>query len=205
MVGGSWRALARIERTHELPQIPRPRRLHPILVGDGQGIIGREHVDPRERAPRTADHVEGAAARLLFQRRFLERGLEELARLALSGRARIEPEHSEWQGNAVACLATCHVDQFETAATEVSDDAVRVRNAGDHPFAGKHRLLLRAQQLASETDPFDLTDKVQPVLGVADSRGGHHLRSLHVHMIEQQLETAERGKGPRARLPGKLL
>ena len=65
-----------------------------IFVGDRQRVIGREHVDPRQRAPRPADHVEAAAPGPLAQARFLERRLAAASRaLALAaGDLRVEPQ-----------------------------------------------------------------------------------------------------------------
>ena len=167
---------------------------------DRQRKVGREHVDPCQRAPRSTHHVEGAAARLLFQRRFLERGFQQPSRLTFAAGAGVQPKHAERKRNAGACLAVRNIHQLETAAAEVADNAIRCRNAREHAFAGKRRFLLGAQHRAIEADPLHLADELKAVLGITDCSGRHNLRSLHLHLVEKQLETAERRERLRARL-----
>ena len=66
-----------------------------IFMSDRQRVIGREHVDPGQRAPRAADHVEVAALAALAQARFLERRPKLVARGALAAIACAQAKHAQ--------------------------------------------------------------------------------------------------------------
>ena len=56
-----------IGRPKQLSQLNGALRLHPVLMSDRQWEVGRQHVDARERAPRSADHIEVPASAAVVQ------------------------------------------------------------------------------------------------------------------------------------------
>ena len=56
------------------------------------------------------------------------------------------------QRNAVAQLSFLHVDQFKRAATQIADDAIGFRDAGDHAKGGVARLLLAGEDIDANAD-----------------------------------------------------
>ncbi len=185
---------ARVRGPQQLAQLMGAARLHPVLVGDRKREVGREHVDPRERAPRSADGVEGLAPAALAKPRLLQRGFHRLARLALAVRARIEPQHAERQRDSGCVAVRADFDQLEAPAAEVADNPVGLGDSRPHPFAGKSRFLLGAQHLAVEADVFDRAHELLAILGVADRGRRNHLGVLDLHMVDEQPEAAERGE-----------
>jgi len=84
-------------------------------------------VDARQRAPGAADRVEGAAPARLQRREAAElRGDDLLRLLQRLLRDVLQREPAERQRLALADVMAADVDQFERAAAEVADDAVRL-------------------------------------------------------------------------------
>ena len=95
-----------------------------------------------------------------------------------------------------------HVDQFERAAAEIADDAVRIVDAGDDAQRGKFCLAGARQDLnAGAADALGLGDEVGTVLGVAAGRGGDGEDASDLLDAAQRPESPER----RQRLGNRVL
>ena len=123
----------RIDPPHQAGEFQRLLGADDVAVHDVQRIAGLRHVQLRQRAPGAADRVEGAALAALQQLDVVERVLDDL--LGLLDRAAgavLQGEAAERQRDAGLDAAAVDVDQFERAAAEIADDAVRPVEAGDH-------------------------------------------------------------------------
>ena len=169
-------------------------------MSDRKGEVSDAHVDPRERAPRTADHVEAAAAPALWDAAVAKRRAECLADAALV--RRIDAQHSKRHRNAGRAGAVGDTDQLEAAAAEIAHHAMRTGDAGEDAFTGEARFFAGAQDLAVEADPVELAHELRSVGGVANGGGRHDAGLLHLHVIDEQLEAAECGERTLARFRG---
>ena len=130
----------RMNAAHQPAEFQRLLGAHHIAVHDVQRVAGLRHVEPGERAPGAADRVEYAALARLDVRHLRQRLPDDLVRLLdrFSG-AVLQREAAERQRGAALDACAFHVDQFERAAAEIADDAVRPMKAGHHAERGELR------------------------------------------------------------------
>ena len=100
------------------------------------------HVEPRQRAPRTANEVEGQAPAPSRPAGLLEQAgdLSLESRAALGAECR-DAKHAEREGYAIGDGAGDDADQLQTAAAQVADDAVRLGKGGKYALARRRRFL----------------------------------------------------------------
>ena len=131
-----------------------------IAVHDPQWIFALDDVDPRQRAPGSADRVESAAAAGLDLRDLGNLGFDDafgafqrFVRPILKGKA------AERQRHAAPDAIAAYVNQFQRAAAEIADDAVGLVHAGNHAQRRQLRFA-RARQ------DFDFTPQMRSALAM---------------------------------------
>ena len=176
------------------------------MVRDRQRVMGEQHVEAGERPPRASDHVEGPLAPEFGKACFLH-GPRHLAgqRAIPLLQQWCDTEDSELQRHAAPYLAVLDVNQLETAATEIADDAVGFGNGGEHALPGHLPFLLARQQLRIETNVTDPGEEVGAVRRIAHRRRGDDAGAGHAHLAGQQKEAFERGQRAVLRLFGQRL
>ena len=112
---------------HQVGELERLLRRQHIAVHDVERIAGLPHVQPCERAPSPSDGVEDAALAVLEQTGLLERGPDDLLRLLDRLRRDVlQGETPERQRQAALDPLPLDLGEFERAAAEVADDAIRL-------------------------------------------------------------------------------
>jgi hypothetical protein len=151
---------------------PRDRlRAHLITVCDRQRVAGLAHVEPRETAPGPADKVERQARALPHPACFVDQpGDVAIERLARLGTHAGDSQHAQGKRNALPRLAVADADEFETAAAEIADDAVRVGDGRQHALARADRFLLAGQEFDLKPHRPCGVDQLSAVGGVAHRR-----------------------------------
>src|SRR5690606_10543050 len=86
-----------------------------------------------------------------------------------------------------------NLDQFETAAAEIADKAVRMGNAGENAKTGVARFLTAAQDLDIEIALLlDLGDEFRAVLRFTHGRSCRDHDPLDPHIVNESSIAAER-------------
>ena len=86
-----------------------------------------------------------------------------------------------------------HVDQFERAAAEIADDAVRPVEAGDHAERGQLGLALAGQHLdLGAADPLGRGDEVRAVPASRQAAVASTHSRCDLHGVAQRAEALER-------------
>ena len=161
---------------------------HRIAVDDRQRIAGQVHVEPRQRAPRAADQIE----RQPLARAPSSRCPEAVARPALAARAARDADlrdaqHAEREGDALVHLAAANADQFEAAAAEIADDAVRIR---ERPRARPRRAISppRSPDSTSTSRPSrgGSSEEIRAVRAHRAPRRWRRCGACHVHLAGDQ-------------------
>ena len=115
------------------------------MMKHGQRIIGQMHVQPRKRAPRSADQIKGQIALDILPPRFrehiLDSSVERAPALASDGR---QAQHPERERNAVKHDAAPDANQLEAAAAKITDNAISIGNSRDHPMPRRAGFFLAA-------------------------------------------------------------
>ena len=165
---------------------PAALRPHRILMLHRQRIVGGDHVDPGERAPRAADHVERPPApasrqpALLQRRRKMSRARSLAVGIAST---RSTPSGSE--------IAVTH----RAARTSASSRLPPPRSptmpsapgiADMHAFAGEPRFLLAAQDFAVEADAPRSADELRPLRASRTAAVATDAGALDAHVVDQQ-------------------
>ena len=115
--------------------------------------------------------------------------LDRLAGEVLQGQA------AERQRQAVLDARAFDVDQFERAAAEIADNAVRLVDAGNDAERGELRFALARQNFdLGAADAFGLGDESAAVLRVAAGGGGDRPDFADVLDVAQRLEADQRGQ-----------
>ena len=156
-----------------------PRDL--VLMDDVQRVAGLLDMEPRDRAPRPADEIKRPAGAFAQHRRGRERRFDllddGLAVIAEFG----ESQRPERQADTRADRRRrCRIDphQLDAAAPEIADNAIRIRDAGQH--ARRRQPSLFAAIDDPHRDPakrFDLGGERGAVRGFAH-RGGCNDREV---------------------------
>ena len=125
-----------------------------------------------------------------------ERLLDDL--LGLLDRLRrdvLQREPAERKRHAGPDALPVHLGEFERAAAEVADDAVRPVEAGDHAERGQLRLALAGEHVDLDAaDALGLRDEGRAVLGVAAGRGRDPPKLADLHAVAQRAKAPERGQ-----------
>ena len=117
----------------------------------GKRVAAEVHVEPRERAPRSADEIERQPRPLPRPARAIERTRDlalQHARPLVADRA--DAQYAERERHALADLAATNADEFEAAAAEIADNAIGLRDRRQHAVAGARCFLLAAEQFDLE-------------------------------------------------------
>ena len=118
-------------------EIERVRCRDRIAVHHPQRIAALDDVDARQRPPCSSDRIEAAAAAGLELGDAGKIRLDDaLGALKRFMRQVLQRQASERQRHAAANAVAVHVDQFQRAAAEIADDAVRVVDAGNDAERG---------------------------------------------------------------------
>ena len=158
-----------------------------------QRIVDRFHVDAREASPDAADGIERTilhAAQIEFRQTIVHQ-LARLVGIALG--AVHQAQRPERQRERIARLAAPDADHVEAAASEIGDEPVRVRNAGDHAFGGDARFVL-ARQNAHRRAPggFGAAHELRAVRRIARRRRRHRFAHGHAQSVSQHPESRQR-------------
>src|SRR6185369_11096287 len=131
-------------------------------------------MQPRQRAPGAADGVKCAPFARFQQRQLIEGSLDDL--LGFFERAPgqvLQREAAERQRDPAADARAVYVDQFERAAAEIADDAVRLVDAGDDAERRELRLAAAGEDGdLGAADALRFGDEGLPVARVAAGGGG---------------------------------
>src|SRR5262249_26561890 len=107
---------------------------------------------------------------------------------------------AERKRNAAARLATFDVDQLERAAAKVTDDAVRLMDAGNNAERGELGFPRSGQNLdGGAADALGGADEVRTVAGVAASRRRDRPYLANMQRVAKRAEAAQR---PQRRVDG---
>ena len=135
-----------VDRAAILPQLARALRRHPHTVRDRQRIIGRDHVDPGQRAPRSADQVERPARAAVASPLRCSAARRIVARAALRRRRR---QHRPAARRAAATMpvpasppSTSTSSRLPPPRSPTMPSAPGI--AVQHAFAGQPRLVAAA-------------------------------------------------------------
>ncbi len=174
-----------IDPVHQPRKLQRLARRDAVIVHDVERIAGLPHVQPRQRAPGATNRVEGAALPIVqhvevFERRFNDflGFFKRLAGDVLQGQA------AERQRHAAAHARAVHVDQFERAAAEIADDAVRLMDAGHDAERGEMGLAFTRQngdRRAADARRFG--DEGAAIACIAAGRGGDRPDFSHMQDV----------------------
>ena len=166
-----------------------------IAVHHLQRIAALDDVDARQRAPGAADRIEGAAAaglELGDAGEFVAN--DPLGALQRFVREILQRQAAERQRHAAAQPVAMDADQFERAAAEIADDAVRIVNAGNDAERGQFCLARSGQDLDRDAaDALGLGDEVGTVGGVAAGGGRNRIDAA------DPLDPAQRAKSSQRR------
>jgi len=177
-------------------------------VDHRQRIIAVEHVKPGERPPGPPDQIEGQCLRLLLPSGFLQHPAHLALQLVLPLAPQIgNPQHPERKGKAFQHLPVLNQRQLQTAATQITDNPLRFRDAGNDAKRGQLRLFLSLQNLYVVADQARCLQQVLAVAGIADRRRGKALDAVDFHFRAQAvkaLQSADRQRhGFLANRPGR--
>ncbi len=187
----------RLSEAISFAQLGRPLRRHPVMVGDRQRIVARDDVEPRQGAPRAADHVEWPAPPARAESGFLQSPGEPPPQILLRGRVGIaEAQDPEGQRDAGMDHAAADVGELEAAAAEIADQPVGVGEAREHALPRQPAFLLAGNHPRLEAQRPDLVEEGVAVAGVADGGGGEDSNVTHLHLADQQPEAAQGGERP---------
>ncbi|MHC2462963.1 hypothetical protein ACVIHD_001975 [Bradyrhizobium embrapense] len=159
-------------------------------------VAALDDVDARQRTPGAADRVEGATATGLelgnAEQFVLDDAFSTLERLV---REVLQCKAAERQRHAAAHAVAPDVDQFERAAAEVADDAVRIVHARDDAERRQLRFARSGENLdLGAADALCLGDEVRSVLGVAAGRGRDRVDAADLLDPAQRAKAAQRGE-----------
>ena len=113
---------------------------------DDQGVVDLGHVQARQIPPGTAYAIKRAAIQVLQQFRPVQLRINILpGSLNVGACFPQNPQRAQGQCNAIAQLAHRHIDEFQAAAAEITNDTVGIGNARQHPLGCKCRLLASCQ------------------------------------------------------------
>ena len=179
---------------HQARELQRLARGDVVIVHDVERIAGLPHVQPRQRAPGAADRVEGTVFAVVQHVEVFERLLDEFFRLLERAAGDVlQGEAAERQRHAAAHARAVHVDQFERAAAEVADDAVRLVDAGHDAERGEMGFAFaRQDRNRRAADARRLGDEGAPVARVAAGGGGDRPDLAHMQDVAQRAKTLER-------------
>jgi len=154
-------------------------------------------VDPRQRAPRSADQIDAAPAHFVGPAERGNRCRHRCAQLARALRAqRGNAQRAERKRCALSHLAAAHPDQFEAAAAHVGSDPIGLRQSGYHPIARCDRLGISIEQHGGQAQRAHCLDKFRPIGRLAHSGSGDDLERIQLHPPQQRGEprqTRQRG------------
>src|SRR5262245_14998445 len=145
-----------------------------VIVHDVKRIAGLPHVQPRKRAPRTANRIESTVFAIVQHVEIFEGFLHEFLCLLerLAGDV-LERKATERQRYAAAHARAVHVDEFERTAAEVSYNAVRLVDSGHDPKCSEMGLALSRQDCdCRAANAFGFSDERAAVARVAACRRG---------------------------------
>ncbi len=183
-----------VDAVHQAREFERLARGDAVIVHDMERIAGLPHVEAGERAPGAADRVEGAALARAEHVEILKGILDDSFGLLdrLAGDV-LQRQAAERQRELGAHARAVHVDQFERAAAQVADDAVRLVHAGDHTERGQIGLALARQNLDRRAaDALGLANEGVPVARVAAGGGGDRPDLAHMQNVAERAEAAQR-------------
>ena len=151
-------------------------------------------VQARQRTPGAADCVEGLASADGQPLDIAERLFRDLLRLGdLPIRIFLQADAAERQGLAAADLVVLDLDELETAAAEVADDAVRPPDAGHDAVRGKTRLVAARQQPHRRAaNRFDRRQELLAIGGIAGRGGGKDVQVGNADLVAQAAEPHQR-------------
>ena len=176
---------------------PRPVDRHRMLVGDRQRMVGQRHVEPRQRAPAAADHVEGPARGGACRSRrrrppcaiFLAKRASPLRRRARRGGAR---RAAARRAAPTLPPATSTSSRLPPPRSPTMPSASGM--AEMHALPGQLALLLAGQDARIEAERADPGEEGRAVRGLAHRGGGDDAGAADAHLVDQQPEALERGQ-----------
>jgi hypothetical protein len=152
---------------------------------------------PRQRPPGATDQIE-VAATALGQPGVLAQfllgdgaGPDDVAAGAFR-----QPDGTDRQRGGAADLAGFQPHQFQAAAAEVAQDAIRRREAEQQPIGGKPALLLPGQDADRHAGHALLQcgGEFGAVAGIPHRGGGHHLQRVRLHGAGDGVVAAHHGQ-----------
>src|SRR5262249_60003537 len=165
-----------------------------IAVHDVERIAGLPHVQPRERAPSPSDGVESAALAVLEQAGVLERRPDDLFRLLDRLRRNVlQRETPERQRQTALDPLPLDLGEFERAAAEVTDDAIRFVEARYDAERRQLSLALAGQNIdLGAADALGFGDESLAVLGIAAGGGRDRPERGDLHAVAQGAKAPQR-------------
>src|SRR5262249_14890103 len=163
-----------------------------ILMDDMQRIPGLLHVQPGDRAPRTADEVKGSAARLAQHWCLFQSAVDRLVySLAVVAQLR-QAQRPKRQTDRLIDFPRLHPHQFDAAAAEIADDAIRIRDPGEDAGRGERPLLGAADDSDRHAAlALGLRDKGPPVARFAHSGGSDNRDVINLKRPRERDKTLE--------------
>ena len=181
-------------RHHELRDAQRLDPRHLVAVQDVQRIAGAGHVQAGDVPPDAADRVERAALELLQPGQLHQAGVDDGPRPVQTAARHVhQPQRTEGQRRPRPQHAVLEAGQLQTAAAEIADQPVGVRQAADDAERRQFGLLLAGQHLdRTAAGLLRPADEIRPVGGVAGGGGGDRMDPAHPHRGRHQAEALQR-------------
>ena len=185
-----------VDMADDAGQLLRARRGHVILMDDRQRKMRELHVEARQRPPRPADHVEGQA-RLRRPSGLVQHLGDRTLQCARPLGANLrQAQHPQRQRYGLFHRPAPHPRQFQAAATQIADNAVRARNARQDAHGRADRLLRAGQQFDREPHGLGAGDEVGAIGRIAHRRRGDAAYFRDLHRPAQMRKAADGAQAP---------
>ena len=150
------------------------------------------HVQPRQRAPRPANQIEGEITPNILPPRLGEHLADLTIKRATSlGPDRGQAQDAERQRNPVTHLAAFHTNQFEATSAKVADNTVGIRNSRNHAKAGCSRFFDPSEDFHVDAQLRRSGSECRTIACVADSGRRHGADAGNAHGVGQSMEARQ--------------
>jgi hypothetical protein len=155
------------------------------------------HVQPRQRPPAAADHVEGQFLRLFAPARLQQHSRQCAAQHALASRPDLpHAQHAERDRDGLDYAPLRDPNQFQAAAAQIAHDTVGARHARNQTGGGGMAFLLTRQDADGQADLRHARYEVRAVTGLTYRSGRDAAYVGYVHVLAQAAEAGEGAQPP---------
>ena len=110
---------------------------------DVERVAGLPHVEARQRTPGAANSIKGAIFAIVQHVEVLEGLFDKSFRFfqRFAGDV-LQGQPAQWQSHAATHTRAVNIDELKRSATKISDDTIRLMNAGNDAKRGEMSLPL---------------------------------------------------------------